>query len=228
MNMNFLGASAITAVLATAAPALAITVVLDDFDGSQLAIDDPFTGTSNSDTVAFGAGTRTVEAENITNGGNAQGATRLEVAGGLLQFSNNANATGTGTLTYTNVGDIELGENAFFDFNFLPFDGVARFMVTVMDTMMNTSTYEEILLPGFDSRLFFSQFTGDADFNSVATLSFMIDSENVPAIPGSSPFVDGSLDSIEIGAVPLPATGLLLMGALGGAAALRRRKQKAA
>ena len=44
----------------------------------------------------------------------------------------------------------------------------------------------------------------------------------------TSPFVEGrdgwDVDSISVSAVPLPAAGFLLIGALGGLAALRRRK----
>ena len=38
---------------------------------------------------------------------------------------------------------------------------------------------------------------------------------------------DGALAAIEVAPVPLPASGLLLLGAAGGLAALRRRKAKA-
>jgi hypothetical protein len=48
----------------------------------------------------------------------------------------------------------------------------------------------------------------------------------------TSPFAQGrdgwDIDSISVSAVPVPAAGLLLIGALGGLAALRRRKALAA
>jgi hypothetical protein len=37
----------------------------------------------------------------------------------------------------------------------------------------------------------------------------------------------GFIDDIKVSAVPVPAAGFLLFGALGGLAALRRRKQAA-
>ena len=56
----------------------------------------------------------------------------------------------------------------------------------------------------------------------MASLSFKIDTSTTRGN------VDGQLDSITVSAVPVPASGLLLLGAFGGAAALRRRKAKKA
>lgn len=39
---------------------------------------------------------------------------------------------------------------------------------------------------------------------------------------------DGALAAVQVGAVPIPAAGVLLVGALGGLAAMRRRARKAA
>ncbi len=227
MNMKFFGASATAAMLLTAVPAIAATVIFDDFNINQAAIDDPFPGSTNSNSVPFGAGTRTLTAENTANAGFAISATTLVATGGALSFSNVDQATGRGTLTYTNVGDISNGSNPFFFFDVGVFDNVANFTVTATDTSTNVSTFQEVLQPGFSPFLFFSQFMGSADFNSLATLSFMIDTTNVPGF-GPVFSVDGSLNSISLNAVPLPATGLLLFGALGGVAALRRRKARKA
>ena len=41
---------------------------------------------------------------------------------------------------------------------------------------------------------------------------------------GDNDSLGGLLDDVSISAVPLPAGGLLLLGALGGLAAMRRRK----
>lgn len=222
MNMKFIGASTVAAMLMTAVPAVAATVIFDDFNTVQLAVDTPYSGSSNSSTIAFRSGTRTLTAENTSNNGNSVSATTLESISGALSFSNADKATGKGTLTYTNVGDISGGSNPFFFFNVGVFDAIADFSVTATDALGNISTYAEQLTPGFNPTLFFSEFTGGADFNNLATLSFMIDST------GTGARVDGSITSISISAVPLPATGLLLFGALGGAAVLRRRKARKA
>jgi len=226
MNMKFLSAAAFATATMVAAPAMATTVIFDDFTGTQQAVDTPFPGSSNSDTVAFNSGTRTLNVTNIQNNGLDVAATSLQVASGALSFSNADQATGTGELVYTNVGDIQLDDDpsrSFFLFDVGVFDAVAQFSVTATDGNGFVSTFSETLLPGFDPQLFFSEFAGTADFNDIATLSFSIDSENVPFF-GPQFALDGSLNSISIGAVPLPASGILLIGALGGVAAMRRRK----
>lgn len=209
------------AVFLSAGPSLAatLTFVLDDFSTApHRAVDEPFPGSSNVSSVAFRSGERILTAENTANNNFAEAATTLAVAGGRLSFSNDDQATGRGTLTYTNVGDIVLGPKPFFLFDVGFFDGVANFFASVTDTMGRTSTYSELLQPGFNPRLLFSQFTGTADFNIVQELSFAIDTT------GGVRGVDGSLERITISAIPLPAGGLLLVFGLGGLAALRRKK----
>jgi hypothetical protein len=74
------------------------------------------------------------------------------------------------------------------------------------------------LVPGFNPFLYLAEFDGMADFNNIATLSFSIDTI------GGVGSVDGSLNSISIAAVPLPAAGLLILGGFGMLAALRRKR----
>ncbi len=222
MRLFAFGLATSAAVLLTGAQAFAATVMFDDFSADQLAVDAPYVGSTSSNFVNFNSGRRTLTAKNTANNGNEFGATTLGVSEGALSFSNNDKATGTGTLSYSNVGDISNGSNPFFFFDVGTFDNVANFSVEATDTDNNISTYSEVLQAGFSPTLFFSQFTGSADFNSLSTLSFMIDTTNVPGF-GSVPRVDGSLNSISISAVPLPATGLLLLAGFGGLTALRRK-----
>lgn len=228
MKLRIFGASAIAAMMLTAVPAMAATVVLDDFNDAQSAIDKPYSGSTSSNSIPYMTGTRTLTAEVTTFGsGDPQATTTLESGGGALSFSNKDGATGKGTLTYTNLGNIVLGAVPFFFFDVGVFDNVADFAVSVLDGSGGTSTYQEVLQTGFSPTLYFSQFTGSADFTDVAELSFMIDTTNVPEF-GAVTSVDGSLDRITISAVPVPASGLLLVTALGGVVALRRRKARKA
>ncbi len=221
MRLTTYGALSVAAVLMTGAQASAATIVFDDFDISQRAVDEPFPGSTSSNSVSFGAGTRTFTAENTANAGEeaAEGATTLQAVGGVLAFSNDDQATGSGTVTYTNVGDISNGSNPFFFFDIGVFDNVANFIASATDVDNNTSIYEELLTGSFSPTLFFSQFVGSADFNNLATLSFTIDTT------GGVEAVDGSLDSISISAIPLPAGGLLLISGLAALAGLRRTKR---
>lgn len=213
-----LGLATSAAVLLSGIPALAATVVFDDFDTpSHRAVDAPTADESNISAVAFRSGQRILTAENTANNGFPQAATTLAVTGGALSFSNDDGATGRGTVTYTNVGDIFTVANPFFLFDVGFFDGVAEFFASARDTAGGFSTYSETLQPGFSDKLFFSQFMGSADFNLLDELTFAIETT------GGTPGVDGSLERISLAAVPLPAGGLLLMFGLGGLAALRRK-----
>lgn len=224
MNMKLLGTSAVAAVL-LAAPAFAATYTFDDFTTAQIAAAQPTT----SNTVAGGPGTgftaasRTFTTENTAFQGDPIGATELQSFGGILAFNNNSGARGKGTITYDGVGDLmNSREKGAFLFEVIDFDGNAEFAVTGQDNFGNTISYFEDLASGFSATLRFSEFTGyeTFDFSNVAFLNFSIDSTN------TANDIDGRLGSIQVSAVPVPASGLLLIGALGGAAALRRRKAR--
>lgn len=226
MRSTTLAIATVAALGFTTVQAAAATLLLDTFDILQSVGDTPSSTIPSSSTIAFGSGTRTLEAVNFQNNGVSETATKFASSGGSLNFSNDNGSTGAGTLTYTNLGNIVLGSGTFFMFEVGEFDHIANFTVTVTDVLSNVSTYTEVLAPGFTDKLLFSEFTGTADFTNVASLSFMIDSQTVPGF-GPQTKADGELLSVSISNVPLPASSLLLLGGLGGLMAMRRRKTKA-
>lgn len=222
MNLKFAGVIAATATTLLASQAFAATVTLDDFSIAQSAVDVAYPGSTSSSTIAFGNGTRTLTATQTGSTSSVAG-TVLEASGGSLAFSNKANVTGSGSLSYTALGDISLGANPYFLFDVGYFDNAANFSVSATDSFGNTSTYNELLGPGFNPYLYFSEFDGLADFNNIASLTFTLDTTLLAVS------VDGSLNGISYGAddvapVPLPAAGLLLLAAVGGLGAAARRK----
>ncbi len=225
MNMKFLATSA-SAALLLAAPAMAATFTLDSFDTYQVAQADPeMTSTDVGGDYAAASRDFAVDATVAENAGsNLIASTKLESFNGVLSFSTTSSVRGSAQLTYNTVNLMNTREKGFFTFNVVPdtFDGDAVFSVAGTDGTGNTISYSENLLSGFSPVLRFNEFTfGGAsafDFTNVAALSFKIDSTSTRGN------VDGQLASIEVSAVPVPAAGLLLLGALGGAAALRRRK----
>lgn len=224
MKFSVVGAMSLGfAVLMGGMANAATLVLLDDFTMQQEAGDLPTSDVSNTSTMAFGSGERTLTVQNTKLGAGPRPQTALSSDGGYLSFSNTDRSRGWASITYTNLGDIEYGPDGYFLFDIGVFDATepAIFSAEVMDTNGNTSMYSELLAPGFNPKLAFADFSMGADFNSVASLSFRIDSTN------TTDSVDGSLRAIYIGAVPLPAGGLLLLSGIGGVAALRRRKQLA-
>ena len=229
MNMKFFATTAAATVL-LAAPAFAATFTLDDFNEAQLAVANPANTVPNvGGDYAAASRDFKVEATVAENAGaDLDASTRLQSRGGLLSFSTTAGVRGSAELIYGGLNLMNSREKGFFTFNIVPdtFDGNALFTVSGVDANENTITYTENLVTGFSPILRFNQFTFDEsntfDFGDVASLSFKIDTT------GTRGNVDGQLDSITVSAVPVPASGLLLLGAFGGVAALRRRKAKKA
>jgi hypothetical protein len=210
------------AMLAPVASSAAVVTMFDDFNTDQLVVDAPYSGSANTSTV----GNRTLSVATTVSSGSSSAQSILEATGGSLQISGAKKAQSRATVTYTGVGDIDLGSNGYFLFSVGAFDGtllpmssaLANFSAVVTDTFGNSSTYSELLDLSFSPFLYFSQFTGSADFNTVASVVFTINTTGLAAN------VDGELTAIQVGAVPVPAAGFLMIGALGGLVSLRRKK----
>ena len=227
---------ACTAVFAlTGAQAFAATVTFDSFSTDQYVSDQPSVPGGNMSTVTSGGGdifggSRTLTATNTSTDGSPQNATALSVGGGILSFSNTDGATGRGRLFYdgngAGLGNLVVGSNPSFFFDVLRFDnnGNVDFTVNATDTGGNTVTYMENLMTGFNPNLSFAQLANGNtfDFTSVQSLEFIVDTT------GRRISIDGAITAItlngDMSPVPLPASALLLVGAVGGLGALRRRR----
>lgn len=209
---------------AVAAPASALTTIIDDFTTNQIVTADP----ASSDTVLGGGATgiaatdRTFFVDNTVPDAFAQ--TSLKTSAGELSFNNDSGARGFASITYTGLGDlIGTGTSGYFFFEVVAFDGNADFAFEVEDGSGHTATYTESLFSGFNPQLQFSELTGYEifDFTNVTRLVLSIDSTN------TADSIDGRLASFSVvSTVPLPASGLLLLGSFGAIAAARKRKSR--
>ncbi len=147
---------------------------------------------------------------------NALGAPDAVVVGGILN----------GTYSLGIGGDITLGFGQTFNNE----SEVTVFEVTFGSTIdFPESVTVEAVLGGAVVALVGSITNTAAQAG--ATLSFAgtfdaLKFTDTSAILDGRPLYDGfDLDSVSVSPVPLPATGLLLLGGLGGIAAMRRRKK---
>ncbi|WP_253799401.1 VPLPA-CTERM sorting domain-containing protein [Rhodovulum sp. P5] len=209
--------------------------IIDNFDGtSQRVSANPSPGLVSSSEVADGTVIGGYRDMYVTTTPPSLDTTDLRVEGGYASFSNNTFTSGLGVLVYdgldsdavgvntTGLGGIDLLagnslSDTYFFFNVVAADDVADVTITVYDMVGGVSTYTETLAPGFDPYLYFDLFTGTADFSNVGALVFEIESINTA--------FDGALDSITVESVPLPASALLLAGALGGLGLARSRRK---
>ncbi|EKE43272.1 hypothetical protein OCGS_2609 [Oceaniovalibus guishaninsula JLT2003] len=246
MYTKLFGAAAAAAVMVSGAQAFAATLLIDDFSTVQSVSDVPSAGLTNASQAAgpgILGGFRDLQVSNTANNGNPTNATELEATGTSLAFNNNAQARGTGTVTYDGDDDpttlnpfglggvnLNIGTDPFFAFDVdsAAFDGNALFRLTAYDMLGNQVSYQETLAGGFETTLDFGSLTGDAgfDFGQVGALEFFISTE------GTAISIDGVLNSISVQAgdtppvVPLPASALLLLGGIGGLSVMRARRRK--
>lgn len=245
MVTKFLGAASLAALTMAAAPALSATLIIDDFTGFQVVTNAPSEGFVDNSQVADAGvlgGFRDLQAMNTGSDGSNINATDLRVDAGLLKFSNNDGAKGFGIITYDGDDDptvlttnglgginFNIGANPRFVFDVERFDLDVAVRISLFDTMGREATYDETLETGFNPILTFGELDVEEgfDFTQIGALQLFVDSTNTFIS------VDGALRSVRIEAddmtpvIPLPASGLLLLGGLGLIPAVRRMRRKA-
>ncbi len=237
MKMQLMSVAASAVLAVTATQGVAATLVIDTFDDFQRVSDLPAPGLVSSSTYSSPVGdlgaSRTLTVENTKFVGDQTEATYLVSAGGYLSFANGSGAAGVGTIDYTFDAKnfLGYGANPYFSFDVADFDHDTWIGVYATDAFGTTVSYDETLFTGFSSKLALTQFEAVEgaplfDWSNVTALKFVVSSTT----PGGDVVydIDGRIASITLETVPLPASGLLLMGGVAGLAALRRRNKKSA
>lgn len=219
-----------TAVAAAPFAAAAAPFLLDDFVSTQTVADRPV-GDFPTASETFGptvlGGFRELSVQTLNPQASVFSTTLSTNFGGeeLLNFSNASNQQGIGTLRYDGEGAAGLGgfdatlEGLALGFSFFVENADSDLVIasSITDTAGTTSFLETVLpedIEGDTVLLGFDGFAGGADLTDVDAIEFVFSGpENL----------DASFALLGIAQVPLPASGLLLGGALLGVGALRRR-----
>ena len=226
-----------TAAVAALAPGLAsaASILIDDFDGSQRAIDVPSGSLTSANQAAVPSAPGGFRDLQASNDDGFEDATELRVLGGSLRFSNIAGTSGSGTLTYdgddladvltaNGLGGFDLtfgGLGTGFIYEVISADAQLDLTVNVTDMTGGFSTFMTVLPAGIENQFItgsFADFVGTADLTNLGSLQFVAGANGVEDL-------DAQIGSISVAIIPLPAGVFLLGGALFGlGAAARRRK----
>lgn len=212
-------AGLLAAGIASAAP-----LQIDDFSLAQ----GPVTSTNNNLVTnvaatdgSFIGSTRTISTQSNGSGSPASQSSNVQIAAGVFEFASGVGVNGTGNLTYSGLGGLDLSAYTGFTFEDLSTDSVFDFEVDIFDSFGGVSVASgTFALPtpisGVNTFLAFSSFTGDADFSSVDSLLFQLGT-------GGATALDFSMSGISA-AIPVPPAGVFLVSALAGLGLLRRRR----
>lgn len=213
-------------VVALGSSAQAATFLIDDFDQDQAVFDQPSLGQVDSSTQTPAGnlgGSRMLTVDANVPADAVLGASVI-IENGAVNFNNDNGVASDVELVYENFGTLDLtrgGLGIGFIYSDVNTDNGFNFDVVATDIGGGVSSFNTIVpgeITGVDIFGAFDEFTGGADLTQIVKLEFDVASNDEE---------DASLDSIAINVIPLPASGLLLVGALGGAAAFARKRQRA-
>jgi hypothetical protein len=244
VKLNHLAAVSAAAVLAAGS---AQALVIDTFDTEHTVEDVPTAGESVADEIFAPEALGDYRHLYVQNKQGISGGTTLDVRAGQLEFSNNVDASGTGTITYDGPGgfdpiggdpvntsglggiDFLIGPVPFLEFDVSSFEQDLFVQIDAWDLSGNQTRYTETLPPaGLFSPLLplddFEPLGTEFDWTQVGALQFFVESFVSDADPDGG--YDGSISGIELNAIPLPASAFLVLGGLGGLTLLRARRRQ--
>jgi hypothetical protein len=249
MNLRVISAAVSAAIIGSAMPAMAASILIDDFGTDQRVEDLPSVGATNNSQVTGSdiiGGYRDLLVETDTS---STDAAELIARNDILEFNNVTQATGRGWVTYdgsnvvgdasgnvdtSGLGGIDLSMGDDSATGFL-FDVVAVDLpgwyieIRAWDTSGGFAEYTETLPAGGGNPFVsFASFTGTVDWSQIGALQFFAQTgpdNDVPALDGAIGRI--SVEGPDVNVIPLPASALLLLGGMGGFGALRLRKRKA-
>lgn len=230
------------AVGGAAAPAQAL--VIDTYDTEHSVSATGGTQASEIEAPEALGGWRHLYVENAQ--GDYENGTTLKVYEGVLGFSNQVNASGRGWITYDGQGgfdgtegsvdtsglggvDFLVGPDPFMNFDVASFESNLYVQIDVWDMDGSRVSYDEVLPPAGDFTPLlpltdFDLVSGQTfDWSRVGAVQFFVESYINSNDPDGG--YDGSIDRVTVDPVPLPASALLVLGGLGGFAALRGRRR---
>ncbi|MFO7854665.1 MAG: hypothetical protein R6V44_05520 [Paracoccaceae bacterium] len=232
MSIRSFAAIAAAALIFIPSHGSAMQILIDDFTTDQRVTDGPGIDGVASQVAAPEAlgGWRDMWVESDLSG---LSNTTFESGSGFLSFSNDTNATGRALLTYdgnaagatspvTSISEVDtdglgginflVGPNPFISFDVNTFESDLFFEARVWDMDGNFGNFTEILPPegSFSPDLPLTDFTfagGTFDWTQVGAVQFFVESSTIG--------YDGSITSISVNPIPLPASALLLLSGVG-------------
>lgn len=220
-KQTFVAAATLCAMSGAASAA---TIAIDTFGDSQGPVQAQNGGTvADSATTGFAlGGSRLITVENAAGTGLTQGEVNPGF-GGVFAFSNDALTSGSATLDYA-LGGVDLTDGGTND---TIVASVLQIDLGMLVGMTIDGVSQGVTVGNTGNLNFaFTDFAG-VDFTNVNDIQLSFDANGLPAVDATIDFL-GAEDLIanpvtSMPTVPLPAGGLLIVTALAGLGALRRK-----